>query len=71
MATQLPKGILKSDTLAPRWDAKHIATAFKFAGLDENPRYQHIKSSVEMARALRAEGYRGLVDDHGFIKAVK
>jgi hypothetical protein len=52
-------------------EPQQIGAAFKFAGLDENPRYQHMESSIEMARALKAEGYVGLKIDDGFVQAVK
>lgn len=52
-------------------NALDIQAAFKWAGLDENPRYRHMESSIEMARALKAEGYIGIKNDDGFVTAVR
>jgi hypothetical protein len=48
-----------------------VAAAFKYAGLDEYPKYRHIISSIDMVKALKAEGYRAISDDRNFVRAIK
>lgn len=51
--------------------ADQIQTAFKYAGLDEHPKYQGVISSVGMVKALKAEGFRAIQDNKGFLRAVR